>query len=82
MRGVVLILPTPYFVRTDEKGKASLKVPWGKARDFLVYHRRLKGKSVKTKKSLDLTGAKSSVRWEIRLKRARKKKRKKKKIYY
>ena len=81
MKGIVLVLPTPYFARTDEKGKASLEVPRGKALDFLVYHRRLKGKSDKTKKALDLGGAKASLRWEVRLKRARKKKRKKK-IYY
>lgn len=82
MKGVVLILPTPYFAQTDKMGKATLKVPQGSREDFLVYHRRLKGKSNKTKKSVDLEGPKASVRWEVRLKRARKKTRRKKKIYY
>jgi plastocyanin len=73
MRGIILVVPTPYFARTDAEGNATLNVPRGFDLEFAVYHERLRGGVDKTKKTVKLSRSKAKAKWKIKLKRRRSK---------
>lgn len=75
MNGVVLVLPNPYFAKTDASGKAALSVP-DAALELAVFHERLRGSVDDTKrKAAAGKGGASSAAWKLSLKPERKKKR-------
>lgn len=74
MNGIILVLPNPYFVKTDERGKAVLNVPQSENMDLAVYHDRLKGSVEETRKPVSSPGGDDSVNWTIQLKPDRSKK--------
>ena len=78
MRGIILVLPNPYFAQTDSKGKAELELPETILEEgdieLAVFHERLRGGVDKTRQKVTLEEG-AEIRWEIKLKRKRKSKR-------
>ena len=74
MSGLILVLPNPYFARTDAAGKALLEVP-DASLELAVFHERQRDPVDATRKkpSADKEGARAS--WKLALKPERKKKR-------
>ena len=52
MNGIILVLPNPYFAKTDAEGKASLSVPKEGIIELAVFHERLKGSVEETRRAI------------------------------
>ncbi|MEK7747325.1 MAG: methylamine utilization protein, partial [Elusimicrobiota bacterium] len=74
MSALILVLPNPYFARTDAAGKALLEVP-DASLELAVFHERQRDPldSTRKKPSVEKEGTRAS--WKLALKPERKKKR-------
>jgi plastocyanin len=74
MGGIILVLPTRIFARTDAKGRAQLTgLPLEGQATFAVFHERLKGAVDATRRPVALRpGTPAAVQWNLELKPERK----------
>lgn len=74
MNGIILVLPNPYFAKTNAKGLAELELPDGELAELEVFHERLRGDIAATRQKIKLAeGAKAE--FKLPLKMANRKKR-------
>ena len=74
MAGVIVVLPSPSFAKTDAKGAAQLEVPDGEEAVLEVFHPLLRGEPKETRKTVKL-GEGAKAEWKLPLKMDNRKKR-------
>lgn len=74
MSGVIVVLPSPAFAKTDAKGAAELDVPDGDEAVLEVFHALQRGEAKETRKTVKL-GAAAKAEWKLPLKLDNRKKR-------
>jgi hypothetical protein len=74
MSAVILVLPTPWFGKTDEEGKASLTgLPDEEHLEIMLFHERLTGSAEETKRPIVIPEeGPARVEWTVSLKPERK----------
>jgi plastocyanin len=73
MSGLIVVLPTPHFAKTDGKGRAELELPGGEA-ELEVFHERLRGETSSTRQKVQVTED-AKVEFKLPLKLDNRKKR-------